>query len=947
MKRLTVFGLFLLLSLPAAQAITITVVAKAKLLTMTNPELREKSESLDITTKSAGDPRCVSTGATTVTLDAGCQIDYSRTYTTGTTPQCDASLGQGGAGYGIVVDSCLQHDGAGGSHSLSGDTLTSSEEVCRKKNTTQRGWYKAKHILYEKCPTLEDWSQTYTYNYNPVGGAWQYVGTLSPPPPAGAQSLTYTISVAPSTFVTQSGLFSGDPNLSGDKGLNLWIKPGNNNDLQVTALEVTQGVQNLANDMPLVARRRTIVRAYVKATTTNVNAVRATLVASRNGVPVGAPLDAENTPPIRITGGTRRLLDDAYWFQLPPAWRDPAGPLKLTVTVDPDNTVPELDESNNSRETTVTFQPTAPLTITGVPFHMHLNADKNQPVLTFLQGDQNFWPIATDLLRFHPISTLMVFDCGTPIQYPAFHSAGHEWDLTNSGAVAEVLLRVGVVRALSDCTPDFTRWVGMIHPGVGTGGISGISIPTQRSSWVKMSTDHTGGAAWSIAGGETIAHELGHNAGLPHVRCDGSEGFPVWDLYPHPYPNCRLAAGDDGYYGVDVYYDLWGFSEPAVISNDPNAPAGSRAFPIMGYKEPAWADPFDYCLLLTLSGVPCNFLNTAKMAAPPPLIITETPAPRTFNPPASYIMADGIYDGHTDAFPLLEVAQVPRLSRNVINNPIVTATQPGDQTARRAPLFLVQIDATGKELASREIETLTTGGDPLVSPFLTIMPAAPGVSGIRIRRGTTTLVERRASKSKPVVHLLEPNGGPVAPKTTIKWTASDADNDSLSYTVLYSANGGRTWRPLATNLTEQSLSLNGIRLPGGTTAVIRVQASDGFNTGFDDSDAPLVVPTSPPVPSILQRDGLSVAFGRTLLLEGVAVDIDEGSITTPASFRWISDKDGVLGTGQELYTRKLSRNIHRITLEVRDQEGKAGTTSIRVYVGVPLPLERPAAAPVN
>jgi hypothetical protein len=129
--------------------------------------------------------------------------------------------------------------------------------------------------------------------------------------------------------------------------------------------------------------------------------------------------------------------------------------------------------------------------------------------------------------------------------------------------------------------------------------------------------------------------------------------------------------------------------------------------------------------------------------------------------------------------------------------------------------------------------------------------------------------------------------------------------------------------------------------------VIRVQASDGFNTAFDDSDTPLVTPTSPPVPTILQRDGLSVHLGRTLLLEGVATDIDEGLITTPESFRWTSDKDGALGTGQELYTRKLSKNVHRITLEVRDQEGKVGTTSIRVYVDTPVPLGQPTESAVE
>ena len=98
---------------------------------------------------------------------------------------------------------------------------------------------------------------------------------------------------------------------------------------------MTQGIQNLANEMPLVARRRTMVRAAVRASMSNANAIRATLAAYRNGALLGPPIDAENTAAIRTSGGARIALDDTFRFQVPPAWRDQPGDVKFVVTIDP------------------------------------------------------------------------------------------------------------------------------------------------------------------------------------------------------------------------------------------------------------------------------------------------------------------------------------------------------------------------------------------------------------------------------------------------------------------------------------------------------------------------------------------------------------------------------------------------------------------------------------
>ena len=131
-------------------------------------------------------------------------------------------------------------------------------------------------------------------------------------------------------------------------------------DLRPTAMEVSQGIQNLANDMPLVEDRRTIVRVYVDNSAlptfdTDVSNVRARLYATRGGANIsGSPINAMNHPiTVKADGGDRRNLDDSFWFYLPSGWR--SGTVELRAVIDYNDTINESNESNNEITETVTF----------------------------------------------------------------------------------------------------------------------------------------------------------------------------------------------------------------------------------------------------------------------------------------------------------------------------------------------------------------------------------------------------------------------------------------------------------------------------------------------------------------------------------------------------------------------------------------------------------------
>jgi hypothetical protein len=69
---------------------------------------------------------------------------------------------------------------------------------------------------------------------------------------------------------------------------------------------------------------------------------------------------------------------------------------------------------------------------------------------------------------------------------------------------------------------------------------------------------------------------------------------------------------------------------------------------------------------------------------------------------------------------------------------------------------------------------------------------------------------------------------------------------------------------------------------------------------------------------------------QTLSLEAFAYDVGVGNLDG-AAVRWTSDKDGVLGSGDQLSVTGLSPGDHVITVQARGLFGTA-TTSVPIVV---------------
>jgi hypothetical protein len=940
-------------------AVTFSVELRASGQEQGPIELKEYSDAfpnLDVQAEFFNQTPCTDDTRRACINDPGCEIDYSRTYVT-PTGQNGSGFGQGGRGYGAVVNQ-LNTQGGGATYSLdaSRKCLTTTVRVCAKYLVTD-GHYKGHHVIFAKCSKSQPWSQAQTqgpFTITPADG-YKHLADYTGPIGSGTGSSPvvslYSAKVLnpnPAGDPLQIGMFAEDPrdpNRTPTNGKQFWASNSGDNDLIPTALEVTQGIQNWANEMPLVERRRTAVRAYLKSTKLNVGGVQAQLRGFRDGAELpDSPLTPETIVQGSVKGGLRIATEDSFLFWLPGDWRQ--GNLTLRLEVDPNLIVPETNEGNNTLERKVVFAPPSRMEVTSVPLHLHIGGTAQGFLREFRDSDPQFWPILKNLYRYHPVSEVLYRDCGLDPIKPLGHDLfRREWDLKTGLDQALMLARVMWKRAFTDCGPPNQFWVGLVDPDVSTatssGSTLGIAIPFGRSSWVKMSPFTW--PSWSVQGGATMAHELAHNRGLFHVNCAGTERFPLWPLYPYPAPNCRLAGPfEDGYFGFDVYSNLWSPFPPTAISNDPLTLWPHRAFPLMGYKNPVWVNPTAYCWMLLGQGIPCNpfsmktaagvdwagGLDDFAMTEPWPVDAEKRPAP------TQWLLIGGVLNSATGAVAEFEVRSIgkpgPNASQAHSNEPRPVGEPPGGET-----LTLVEVNRAGTRLRREDftVGALENLGDFRV--FLETLPAEQGVAGVRLLRGSTLLAERKASASPPQIRLLSPLSGGLRPGALVQWQAGDVDGDALTFSVSYSQDGG-TWRELGSDLRGTSYRLPS-RLAGSSAAHLRVTAHDGFWTTSDTSAGTFVVAGNRPRVTILSADPGFAPVGQTVLLAGAATDLDHGPVTDPGRFLWSSDINGILGTGTELTTRSLSRGIHIMNLTVTDDDGARGAARIILYVGIDPP----------
>ncbi len=172
--------------------------------------------------------------------------------------------------------------------------------------------------------------------------------------------------------------------------------------------------------------------------------------------------------------------------------------------------------------------------------------------------------------------------------------------------------------------------------------------------------------------------------------------------------------------------------------------------------------------------------------------------------------------------------------------PVSMLAQGGGQGSYRLELR----DARGGVLLRRafDVEKAVAADGSAEDHFWLAVDYVDGARELVISDGQRTLLRETASANPPLVRVTAPNGGENFPSgtMTVTWEASDPDGDSLTFLVQYSPDGGTSWQSITTVLPGQPRQVEvpvSAFMPG-TRGIVRVMASDGFNTAYDVSDAP-------------------------------------------------------------------------------------------------------------
>lgn len=661
--------------------------------------------------------------------------------------------------------------------------------------------------------------------------------------------------------------------------------------VELEGIEITQAIQTWRNNSPLIANRRTIVRAHIRSSAF-VYGVIAELVGTRNGQPLpGSPLRPSNAGGrVNVRPNPDRLvLGDSFVFDLPASWRNGEITLEVRGVTDP-LVCKDISHTANDCRATVRFRSSPVPEVRLVGMIWNENGQDHVP------SDGDIAGVARQIETTFPIASLSwarTSDVRLPFDGPP----------TEEDHETIIHLNLMRQRQLDWCIWFCKRYyLGVL-----------VDQPKNTSNGVAILSSYIAYAFYK-PGRLTHPHEFGHALGRRHVLCRGDEqntdgSYPIANGFIS-----NSTSGNDAFYGLNIH-NLRDIHGPTSCD-------------LMGYEftpGTRWISEYTFDAihksLVARYGASLATAN-AQLAV-------------SANQPALVVSGSIEGDGGTGAF-----------------GPIYQVNAPADAPLPQPGAYTIRYeDAQGQELASFPFtaEPTSEGNQKL---FAMVLPWDARASLVVLRAGGRTLDIKPVTANAPVVAITSPSAGATlnGAMATLSWTASDRDGDPLTFAVQYSVDGGTTWETLVSDWTQTSYTLDLAKLPGSTNAAIRVLASDGIRTTAAQVGS-LTTPFGTPVPSIAPLAfGSLFVEAQTIVLEGSAQDKDDGQLAGD-QLRWVSSLDGELGAGASLAldVSLLTEGEHTITLSATDSRGQTGSTTTTIQVARARPTLPPslAVAPMN
>lgn len=698
-------------------------------------------------------------------------------------------------------------------------------------------------------------------------------------------------------------------------------------DLSIFGVEITQGVQCFDtskglggcadNSLAVVAKKDTTARIYLKYSG---------ILSSLNSVPVRLHIFADGVEYIANTSGkavktlNQANSDDARVYFNVNFSNDV--PVSFYAEVDPDNTISETNEGNNrypaSGTITLNFRKRDTLKIVGQRLRYHPSGYTGTQYAGgwAVNGGAADWleqllPLRNNGINYSVKSGYL--DWTTTLnsngQHDLIKTLNTMWILENvfswlfgSGAFtgADHVYGWAPNDGYSGGHADMP-----VYPHAGGLGVVGIGTDAPGTS-----TDNPG------AGALIFGHELVHDYNVYHTNtadaCGSSDGNSDF-----PYSSSSIQE--------------FGFNPITGKIYNPSSTHDLMSYCPSGGSKEGWISPFTWNKMFN------NFSALAMSAASAP----GEPRTGVFQTTASsesLVVNATLYNPDVPNEGGGKLGEFDELYK--VEGGLAYALPSGDyavelrdgQNVLRRETFAVSFESEYDQHGSEP-------GDPDPRPEMGvsfIMPWEAGTTSVVLLHGEQVLDERAVSAGAPNVTITSPSGPatwPAGSNQTLTWTGSDPDGDALSYSVFYSHDAGASWVILATGLTSQSFEVSVDSLAGGSDVRFRVVATDGINTGHDETDAAISVPNKAPEAIITGPVmGHVVTPGALVVLQGTATDLEDGGLPDEA-LQWSSDRQGGLGTGPSVALNSLEAGEHTITLTAIDSNGQTASASVEIFVG--------------
>ena len=380
--------------------------------------------------------------------------------------------------------------------------------------------------------------------------------------------------------------------------------------LAAPASYLNQGIQNLNGGVPLIAGRQALLRVFATADHPNSfrPGARATFLVEGQEIyvadmepPAGIPLEVDES-----------RLERSFTATVPGQVLRPG--VEMVVELDPDSVVP-LKPGSVTRipaagRLSLDAQEVPPLSLTVVPVHYLSETNKvtNSTVAAFTAAFIEDWATnGSDGWLRETREILPINELDVKFREPYFTQA--DTAAGGDSYAYTILDEIRMLRHLEAANPDeyyhgFFAVKYLTEAEENEGYIAGLASLGGQVGITEV-TDHNRSKAGRFSLG-VFNHELGHNLGLWHARCDVAPSHPAYTPYADGSIGAwghRFIDGDATGFGwlldPEVYVDLMGAdscpqlatlspgsgSATTTLHQGPRPSAGSCVGPIASFAR--------------------------------------------------------------------------------------------------------------------------------------------------------------------------------------------------------------------------------------------------------------------------------------------------------------------------------------------------------------------------